>query len=425
MSLNTRILEKIGTFIIIVSLFVSPLFWSPKKAEAQTYAVSIVASVTDILVKAGNFVLTNISKLSSLATTFLDSLKVKEYFLDGIAKGLVRAMLRGIVQSTLAWVRSGFRGSPAFVQNPKAFFTRIADNTIGNFIYGSDLKWMCSPFRLQIQRAIVRNYSFFDSNQCSLSQVLDNFRGFTDSVNNELGTLGNWDTWAQVAGSPSNNPFGAFALAEVQLEARISGERQREQNLLNLNKGFLSWRDPSCVAERSANRDAQNADFGNEGTTGETNQSASEVYEDAAGNVSYMERNTDVESCPILTPGSVIVEQVNKTLGAEIDELVAADEINEALTGMILSLVQQALGGNGGLAGSSSYGGTSYASALNEQDRLLFSQHKNDLLSQIIGRIDVENQYISIKNQSIGMVDISAEKIRAVIDCYQSKTATT
>lgn len=420
-----RLIRNVSSILIIVSLVLSPLFLQPKKAEAQ-YAVSVVASVTDFLVKAGNLVLDNISKFSAFISNYLDSLRVKEYVLDPIAKGLARAIRKAIVQSVLSWVRNGFQGNPAFVQDPKNFFKRIADNEIGRFIYGSDLRWMCSPFRLQIQRAIVRNYSYFDTNQCTLTQVLDNFKGFTDSVNNELGSLGGWDMWAQVSGSPSNNPYGAYALAGIQIDAKISGELNKEQNILNWNKGFMSWKDPSCVAERTENKRLQETrdQYAGEGE-GETLPQT--VTVDAADNANFSDQvqgNTDPESCPIITPGTVIVDQLNKSLGSEIDELVAADEINEALTGLILSLVQQALGGNGGLAGSAVFSGADYSSQIEAQERDIFTQGKNDLIDNLVGRVDVENQYISVKNQTIFTIESSAGRVGSVISCYQGKIAT-
>lgn len=421
-------ISKIVTPILIICSFVfSPLFMSPKKVEAQ-YAVTVVGDVVqyigNALQQAGNAILGTISGISAAMGASVAMLVKKDYILDGITQSLVRAMLRGIIQSTLAWVRGGFQGNPAFVQDPSSFFTRIADNEIGRFIYGSELKWMCSPFRLQIQRAIIRNYSFQDTNQCSLTQVLDNFKGFTDSVNNELGSLGGWDMWSNVSGSPSNNPYGAYALAGIQLEASISGEFDQKKAQLGWNGGFLSWQDPSCISERTENKRQQESLDLDGGITGESSQT---VYEDASGNVSISDRvqgNTNPNTCPIITPGSVIKDQVNKTLGAEIDQLISADEITEALTGMVLSLVQQSLGGNGGLAGASYYSGADYSQQFAAQERDIFVQGKSDLIDQIIGRVDVENQFISIKNQTIYTVDISAEKIKSVMSCYQSKIAT-
>jgi hypothetical protein len=135
--------------------------------------------------------------------------------------------------------------------------------------------------------------------------------------------------------------------------------------------------------------------------------------------------NTDPEKCKTITPGSIIAESTSKALNTEIDDLISADEINEALSGLLLSLVQQALGGNGGLAGASYMnGGTNYSAQFAAQERDQFVMSKNELVGQIIGRVDVENNYIRVKNQSIGRIDVSAEKIGSVISCYNLKMST-
>ena len=66
--------------------------------------------------------------------------------LDGIALAIAKLALEQILNATTAWVRSGFEGNPAYVTDPLQFFTKIADNIAGEFIKGSELGFLFSPF---------------------------------------------------------------------------------------------------------------------------------------------------------------------------------------------------------------------------------------------------------------------------------------
>lgn len=418
-------LIKISAIFLVISTFIfSPLFVAPKKAAAVD-AVAVISSVSDALISAGNAIMGAISKVSSaIIGEGIQALKIKEFFLDGIAKALIRATLRGIIQSTLAWVRSGFQGNPAFIQDPKQFLTNIADNEIGRLIYNHpDYQWMCSPFRLELQRALVYGRSFQQQNYCTLSKVVNNFEDFANSTTNQLGNLGGWDAWNNITTDPQNNPYGSYALLDVQLGAKITGQRERQLAQLNWGKGFFSWKDPSCVTSANAAQKAQENARDQEGSLNASEYEDIVPLEESEGN--NVVANTDPENCKTITPGSIIADSTNKALDSEIDDLISADEINEALSGLLLSLVQQALGGNGGLAGASYMnGGTDYSAQFAAQERDQFVSSKNELVGQMIGRVDVENNYIRVKNQSIGRVDVSAEKIGSVISCYNLKLGT-
>ena len=78
---------------------------------------------------------------------------------DLIAITIAKLALEQILNATTAWVNKGFEGNPAYVTDPMQFFTKIADNIAGEFIRGSELGFLCSPFQAKIRIALARYHS--------------------------------------------------------------------------------------------------------------------------------------------------------------------------------------------------------------------------------------------------------------------------
>lgn len=231
----------------------------------------------------------------------------KDFLLDLIQWILVDIVLAQIIDDVLAWVASGFQGDPAFVTDLEGYLVNIADETAGNFIYGSELGVLCSPFKLEVQTIIETHYFQRDRNfqnqaQCRLSDVVDNVDAF---LNDGDFYAGGWDGWFNLTQRSSNNPYGALVLAEAEMKLRIVNQQGRESTLLDWGSGFLSFKNEDCDV------------------------------------------SVDPTCKQILTPGAVIEEQVNKTLGIEMDRLVTADELDETFAALATSLVTRIVQGNG------------------------------------------------------------------------------
>lgn len=400
--------------ILIVVMAISIIFPTlalipPKPAEAQ---LAVIDSVNAALKSVGNGILGALNAFSqAVIGGGITALVTKEYALDPIFTSIAKMIIRSMTQSIIAWASNGFQGNPAFVQNPKQFFTDAADQAIGQLLYDSSLSWMCSPFQLQLRLALVFSRSFQQQAQCTLTQVVSNFEGFVSGVNNELGTLGGWEAWSVMTTEPQNNPYGAFALLSAQAEAKVTGAKERSLLEISLGKGFLNWKDPACVDSANAARQA---------IDDEDPAALAERDEDFVG----PPQNTDPNNCRTFTPGSVIADQINETLSIPGQELVAADEINEVISAVLAGLVKQALGGSGlfGAGQSQSISGeSSYLAQFEEEDRRYFEQNKADNINQVNLLSSAENRYISVKNQSLARIDLSANKAIEVINCYEGK----
>ncbi len=245
-----------------------------------------------------------------------DAFFIKEFTLDGIAYGLAKMILRSMTQSILNWINSGFQGSPAFITDLKQFMLDRVDQAVGEFIYNDPaLNFLCSPFQLDVRIALATSYQESTREglgakaQCTLSDVTDNVEGFLNGAFDE----GGWEGMFEMTQNPVNTPTGAKLAAETEMYARIVDEQGRAIKELDWGDGFMSFK----VCDDTQNQ----------------------------------------SNCSITTPGRVIADQINKSLGAGQDALITADEIDEIISALFAQLAQQALTSLGGLRGLSSSGG--------------------------------------------------------------------
>lgn len=244
----------------------------------------------------------------------------KELVLDGILTASAKVIIGNITNSIVTWINSGFQGSPAFVDDPGAFLTDVADQVAGNFIAGSELGFMCQPFALDIRVALAINYSsaYVQRNYCRLSDVVSNTENFAKFTNGDF-SQGGWNSFFEISQNPSNNPLGAQLVAQTEMTRRLFNAVGLKEQELNWGEGFLSFRE--CIASNE-----------------ETGECA--------------------EYGPIQTPGSVIEEQLNSTLGTDLRQLELADEINEIVGALVGQLVKTVFtkGLSSFAPGGSSYG---------------------------------------------------------------------
>lgn len=375
-------LKSLITLFLIPSLTFSTLFIIPQKAQAQGAVPVAEFPTSPVFTNAAQ----TIAKEGILGVG-----------LDTLAWNIAKLLINQMTRSLVEWINSGFQGSPAFITDPESFFADIADQVVGEFIEGSALGFLCSPFQIEIKRALLINQRNFRDNgrlSCTLSSVLNNIENFDDFVSirdtSGLDTnsvyAGGWEDWYDVAATPQGNIYGAYEAARAELAIEISSRSFNFEKELDWGSGFLSYRDCSGVPPP--------------------------------------ERRGDQSNCPIVTPGKVIEDQLSNVLGSGVRQLEIADEFNEIINALLGQLLTQAFGGQGGLFGltrpNSDFGGDSYIDRLSEEGGNISGSR--DLSNQGINRnIDVIEEYIRIKNQSIGLVNASISLQQSIISCYNQK----
>lgn len=309
-SLKHRVTKTLAGFVLVFVL-AGGLGVPTQQVHAQAFEnVNVIGGIGTIK----EFV-----TAAATAATSLDSkaLTAKEFYWDAIAYNLAQIALQQVTKSTIQWINSGFEGNPAFVTDLEGFLLQSADEVIGEYIYGTELGFLCSPIKLDIQIALELAYdSSIPEVQCTLSDVVGNVDAFMAGDFLAGGLPG----WFELTTNPNNNFFGALASAEYELDRRLQDQRLRDAYEYIVGDGFLPKKD--CIIQGEG------------------------------------------EECSVTMPGKAISEALTFELSTGRRALLEADEINELVGTLFIQLAQQALTSDGGLTGLSrtggSYGSTSY-----------------------------------------------------------------
>lgn len=216
--------------------------------------------------------------------------------MDSLAIALAKIAIESILDDTINWINSGFEGNPAFINDPEQYFTNIADGIAGDFINGSDLGFLCSPFQAQIRLALRQRQAQKPRFQCTLTEVVENIEGFYDNF-----AEGGWDGWFSLTQNDANNPYGAYLAAQIELDSRVARALGIQDKQLSWNSGFLSWSE--CIKK-----------------------------EDESGEC--------LKRGPVKTPGIVIQNQLESVLGTGLKQLELADEVDEVIAALFAQLLK-------------------------------------------------------------------------------------
>lgn len=261
----------------------------------------------------------------------IDIKALAERIVDGIAMAAAQRLVDQMVRSTVNWAQSGFEGNPAYVTDPEQYFRDISDGIAGEFIAGSDLGFLCSPFQTQIRLALRNNYLDEPQYQCTLTDAVGNVEAFYDDFEQ-----GGWDTWFAMTQNNSNNPYGAYLEAQAELDSRIAEAAGLQREQLDWNSGFLSWSDctetnppmwidnptpPGGLPSRSIN----------------------------PRHVAGKAESECIKRGPTKTPGSVIQEQLNEVLPSGLKKLQVAQHVNQLISAFASGLLNRYVFGSEGL----------------------------------------------------------------------------
>lgn len=325
--MNSFLKKNIYLLLIISFILPSAFLSSPKQASATWPTIDPANLVKNIY----NGTQTALTKVY----TYISS--NKETVLDPIAYTAARLLIRQLTQSIVDWINGGFNGNPSFIQDPGGFLTDSADRIIGEFIFGSDLAFLCKPFKVNIQLSLGLSFSynpFKDRINCRLSDVLANTEGAYDSfMDGDFINGGGWDSWLSITTNPQNNQLGAMVIARAEMDARIDNDKAEANLEATWGSGTLSYKDCTETIVNNANGDVV--------STKNFKGSKSTYPNNSTGEV------TAVVECKTVTPGSLINDQMKEATGSDLKQLQLADEFNEIVGAlanyMITSVISKGL----------------------------------------------------------------------------------
>lgn len=297
-----------GTVLVFAFVFtyVPQHYNQPQQVHALDFDTDIVANISTAVSAVQNTTLT-----------------IKDTVLDTIAYAIAKTIISSMIGSLINWINSGFKGSPAFVQDLKRNLLEVADRAAGEFIrsLGGVGSFICSPFQLDIQIALSVEYQQAREEKpiesCTLTGIVNNIEDFYNGVSE-----GGLEDWITITQNPeAYTPYGQLLTARSAMRVKLANEEGQTLTEINWGQGFLSGKVCEAIEGPNGSR----------------------------------------ESCSISKPGQTIANSLNKALGAGQDELVAADEINELIGALIGQLANQAITGAAGLLGLSSGTGYTYS----------------------------------------------------------------
>jgi len=321
----------------------------------------------------------------NIQTTYGNTLKssdtFRDNFLNCITRSLARAAVQQITASVVNWINSGFNGQPSFVVNYKQFFNNVADVAAGEFIRGSSLSFLCSPFQLKIRIALAQSYARRNAQSCTLTSVIKNVDKFMSGSFSQ----GGWGGMLQFTTIPTNNPFGAFAYAQAGLQTAQSNALGIKQQDYIIGKGFLSSQKEVCKG-----------------------------VDPVSGQKTGCTMVT-------VTPGSTIADALNKSLGAGQDQLGLAKSFDEIVNALLTQLMVKTL--QNGL--SSVSGNQGYASNYYTPEQQQAQRDAEAMLADMQGKVVIAQQYGSAQQGSISDIQNAQTKLNTLANCWETASSST
>lgn len=253
--------------------------------------------------------------------------------IDGLAIIVLREIINELGDATIRWINDAFNDSPAgggqaFAVDLEKVLKDTGDAVAGNVITNLTGVNLCGPFQGQVKIALrkintqTKNADKFDG-MCPLSGIVGNFDDF---LNGGFIDNGGWDSWFKMTQDPMGNPYSSLLKIQGNIAYKVENETEIRKTQLEWGKGFFA--------------------------TAKCNK-----------------KDTDgkcIEFNPIKTPGTVIENQLEKTLNVEVDQLNIADEFDEVVTaiaGQLLGMIFHKTkgifdSGNRNYTGSSGSGGS-------------------------------------------------------------------
>lgn len=345
-SLQRKILQQICTFLFFLVLTAGSFV--PHKAQAIT------------VIEVGKNLIVNTSAAAKDAGIF------GALSLDGIAWAIVNNLIEEMLKSTIDWVNSGFKGSPAFVENFEEYLLDVTDRYALGYIWGGNLQALCSPFKLSIQLGLSAQYGAGSDGYQATCRVTDVIKNHDAFLNGDFIGGGGWDAWRDISFNPQLNAHGAYFQAQGSMRAGIVNARGESLfKIGEVGQGFRS----------------------------------KEECEDINGD------GIEEENCRIVTPGQTIQGYLGKAISAPIDRLTVADEIDELLGALVNQLVGGVLD-NLKLGGGSRRDPNAYGNAVArlEAQRQQTQTQIDQVLAEDAATASVQDQYIDLLQTSMQLI---------------------
>jgi len=255
----------------------------------------------------------------------------KEYGIDSVFRAIARQMLRVIIDDIIHWIKYGDAGGPLFIRNWKSFVMRSLSFEMKDILDEMGLGFLCDPFSLDIQISLGfgPTRTFAERAQCTIFDVVNNIQNFYEDFHQ-----GGWRGFIHLT-NPQNNFYGIAIMANVEKHNRLLWRKGITLDEAMASAGFLAVKDFTDwgQCDKAGLHECESmCDPGD----AECHQTC---IKDACRNP---------KASQIKTPGMTVRDTLEKALGADIDWLISADEIDEVIISLIDALAYRLFNTAGG-----------------------------------------------------------------------------
>ncbi|MBI2045987.1 MAG: hypothetical protein HYT28_01015 [Parcubacteria group bacterium] len=361
-----------------------------------------VLQAINIAQKAIECITSIASSITSFAT---DSLAIKETVLDGIAYAIINQIIADMLNDIQRWAITGFKGNPVFLTNPERYFTNLADQVLGVFLNKLAGVNLCNiRWNALIEISLSIDLGYQQRAQCTFSEIGANFDRFINDF-----SQGGWGAWIKLTTETQNNPYGAYILATEELAKQtgtvpggLLGKKLLE---LQWGKGIISL--TKCTYGEISQNDVD---------SGYINENLPALDKSTIGMCKDARGNPDPNATSNTTPGNIIEDSINKTLGATTDRIVAADEINETMAALLYGLLVKTFSSNEGFAGADWSGISSQIGS--GASNKAFADVKSEIFARVDSFTISETEFKKQKERALGVLKESEKALNEVAACY-------
>lgn len=228
--------------------------------------------------------------------------------LDGIAYQIARMAINKITKDVVSWIKGGGRnGKPLFITNWEDFLKDVANEASGIFIEELELTELCKPFKPRIQLLLGSGRSpYYQRARCTIEDVANNVERFYRNFKE-----GGWTRWFEITMVPQNNFYGAYYLSlEEKLIRELTGLEAKQSEAI-AGGGFLGQE--KCL------------------------ETAKPPTPEFVGPLPCIKWE-------IITPGTLIQDQLEEVFSSDIRQLELADEIDEIISAAFQRLLSNIRG---------------------------------------------------------------------------------
>lgn len=290
-----------------------------------TSFVTLADSIGDL---TGDNVTTQDMAANSALKDILSSTKEDQFrseCMDGIGYQLAKKQLASITNKIISGAVVGNNGDSMF-KDESSLLESIQNKEISRVAktFGTSTDTNAYPFGKEYSRGLITSTRAQNNFEESMKSDLSQYGGIQGASKNF-----NWDKWMNITQNVQNNYLGHTVAVSQHLTDSINQKTQVQRDELNQNSGFLSQK--KCVEYYPSTSSGTIAPGGGTYNTG---QGACKRWQ-------------------VLTPGSIIAQQLFAVVTSPIRQLELADGVNETLSGVFNKLVNKL--GLQGLFGVSSF----------------------------------------------------------------------